>query len=326
MSARRLFLLHGGAAVLALANGCATPGAPAFAPAFAPTSFVPPRAQEVGAGVYMLRGATGEFGPGNLGRVGNAGFIVGRTGVVAIDTGTSYRHGVALLQEIARVTRLPVRSVLITHARQEFVFGALAYRERGIAIQMHAKAAALMRSRCEGCLKTLHSVLGDAEMARTAMFTPDAVFDNGHSIELDARPIRVLYFGPSSGPGDIVVHDLETGVLFAGGLLDEGRIPDIADSDFDGWKRALVTLRALPNARISVIVPGHGPAGTTAVIDKVAGYLNGLEARVRQILKQGAALSEVADLAAWPEFAHWDQYTTIHRRNASILYLRLELQ
>ena len=311
-SERRAFLTLGAAAAAALGAGCATPG---------PAPFVQPRAIEVASGVYMLRGAPGEFGPGNLGRVGNAGFIVGDAGVVGIDTGTSYRHGVALLQEIARVTSLPVRRVLITHTRQEFLFGALAFRERGIAIHMHAATAALMQARCAGCLKTLRSVLGEAELDRTAMFTPDAVFDDAHSVELIGRPLRVLYFGHSSGPGDIAVHDVASGVVFGGGLLDAGRIPDITDSDFAAWQRALVALRALP---ITTIVPGHGPAGGVALIDAIARYLRGLEARVVQMLKDGAALSEAADRAAWPEFAHWDQYATIHRRNASILYLRLE--
>ena len=312
MNPRREFLIRGSVAALTFTEGCAAPGSSAF---------VQPRAVEVAAGVYSVCGATGEFGPANLGRIGNAGFIVGRDGVVAIDTGASYRHGLVLLDEIARITRAPVRRVLVTHARQEFVFGAAAYRERGIGIHMHAQAAALMRARCEGCLKTLRSVLGDSEMQHTAMFTPDAVFDDSHLVEAIGRPIRVLYFGASSGPGDIAVHDVASGALFAGGLLDQERIPDIADADLDGWRRALAALRAVSAA---TIVPGHGAAGTADVIDQVERYLNALEVRVAQMLEGGVGLSEIADRAALPEFAAWDQYATIHRRNASVLYLRLE--
>ena len=106
----------------------------------------PARAIEVAAGVYMMQGAPGEVDTMNLGRIGNAGFIVGDAGVVAIDTGTSYRHGVALLAAIRRVTDKPVLLALITHTRQEFLFGAAAYREQTIPIHMHRKAAALMQS------------------------------------------------------------------------------------------------------------------------------------------------------------------------------------
>lgn len=279
------------------------------------------RAVEVAAGVYMVQGASGEVDTDNLGHIGNAGFIVGDTGVVAIDTGTSYRHGVALLASIRRLTDKPVRLALITHARQEFLFGAAAYREQAIPIHMHRKAADLMQARCERCLKTLKQVLGDDAMQGTAMFKPDQEYEQSHSIDMIGRRIQVLYYGHSSGPGDVAVLDVQSGVLFAGGLLDELRIPDVQDSDLDGWTHALQALRGLP---IKFVVPGHGPVASAKVIDGVERYLAQLRARVLALLRSGAALSEVPDALVLPEFALWDQYETIHRRNASILFVRFE--
>ena len=294
--------------------GCAA--APRDAPRDAPASAV-----EVAAGVYMLQGAPGETDTDNLGRNGNAGFIVGESGVVAIDAGTSYRHGVALLATIRRVTDKPVRLALITHTRQEFLFGASAYREQAIPIHMHRNAAVLMQSRCERCLKTLKQVLGDDAMQGTAMFKPDQEFEQSHSIDMIGRRVQVLYFGHSSGPGDVAVLDAQSGVLFAGGLLDHMRIPDVQDSDLDGWGRALRSLRELP---IKAIVPGHGAIATPKVIDSVDRYLNQLRTRQLELLRSGAGLSEVPDASALPEFALWDQYETIHRRNASVLFVRFE--
>lgn len=295
-------------------------GAAAAAPRDAPDN-TSASAVEVVAGVYMVQGASGEVDADNLGRIGNAGFIVGDTGVVAIDTGTSYRHGLALLASIRRVTDKPVRLALITHTRQEFLFGAAAYQEQGIAIHMHRKAAHLMQSRCERCLKTLNQVLGIDAMQGTTMFKPDHEFEQSHSIDTIGRRVRVLYYGHSSGPGDVAVLDVQSGVLFAGGLLDRLRIPDVQDSDLDGWARALRSLRELP---LKVVVPGHGPVASAKAIDSVDRYLAQLQARTRELLRSGAALSEVPDAAALPEFALWDQYETIHRRNASILFLRFE--
>jgi glyoxylase-like metal-dependent hydrolase (beta-lactamase superfamily II) len=281
------------------------------------------QAVEVAPGVYMLPGVAGEVDNVTRGRNGNAGFIVGTTGVLAIETGTSYRHGRALLAAIERVTQKPVRRVLITHTRQEFLFGAAAYRERGIPIAMNRKAAQLMAARCETCLKTLRRVLGDEEMAGTTMFKPDLEFDDAAELDIIGRPVRILYFGHSSGPGDIAVLDTQTRTLFAGGLLDWKRIPDIQDSDFAEWRHALVSLRGMA---IDNIVPGHGPRADRTAIDANERYLNQLEARVLELLKKGAALSEVPDATTLPEFANWDQYETVHRRNASVLFVRKERQ
>ena len=128
-----------------------------------------PRPQEVAPGVYMVPGAPGEAGAANLGRLGNSGFIVGDTGVIAIDTGVSYRHGQALLAAIARVTDRPVRLALITHTRQEFLFGAAAFQECGIPVHMHRRAAQLMAARCDTCLKTLQRTLGADTMRGDAL-------------------------------------------------------------------------------------------------------------------------------------------------------------
>ena len=280
------------------------------------------RLVEVAPGVYLAQGAAGEPDPANLGRVGNAGFIVGDSGVIAIDTGTSYRQGVALLEAIGRVTPKPVRLVLITHARQEFLFGAAAYRERGIPIHMHRKTARLMAARCENCLKNLRRTLGEEEMRGTAIFKPDREFEEGHAVEAIGRPVRVLYHGHSSGPGDIAVLDERTGALFAGGLLDNQRIPDIQDGDPEVWRKALA---ALQHTGAKTVVPGHGPAvPAPEAIAAVERYLAQLETKVRELLRAGVALSAVADRSELPGFEGWDLYDTVHRRNASIMYLRLE--
>jgi glyoxylase-like metal-dependent hydrolase (beta-lactamase superfamily II) len=308
--------LAGGSTAAAAAVGGLAAAAPRDPAVDAPASAV-----EVGAGVYVVRGAPGEVDAVNLGRIGNAGFIVGETGVLAVDTGTSYRHGRALLAAIRRATDKPVRVAVITHTRQEFLFGAAAYQEQGIAVHMHRQAANLMRSRCERCLKTLVQVLGADAMQGTAMFKPDREFEQSHAIEAIGRRVDVHHFGHSSGPGDVAVLDPRSGVLFAGGLLDQLRIPDIQDSEPDGWGRALQALRGLP---VKLVVPGHGPVASAQVIDGVERYLAGLNARLLELLRSGAALSEVPDAAGLPEFALWDQYETIHRRNASILFVRLE--
>ena len=282
-------------------------------PATAPT--------EVAPGVYAVLGEPGEVDPANRGRIGNAGFIVGDLGVLAIDTGTSYLQGIALLASIRRVTDKPVRLALITHARQEFLFGATAYQEQGIPIHMQRQAENLMRSRCEHCLATLEQVLGPEEMRDTALVKPDHEFEQSHEVDGIGRPIRILYYGHSSGPGAVAVLDERSGVLFAGGLLDQQRIPDVQDSDLDGWILALQALRKLP---LVAVVPGHGPIGSPQLIDSNERYLTELRSRVVELLKAGAALSDVPKEAALPEFALWGQYGTIHRRNASVLFLRYE--
>lgn len=307
---RRLLLAAAASLAAGGVAGCASP--PPVTHGFA---------VQVAPGVFVVRGAPGAADEQNLGRIGNMGFVVGPGGVVAIDTGTSYEHGRDLLTEITRVTPLPVKLAIVTHTRPEFLFGGGAFRDRGIPVRMHRRTATLMAARCETCLKTLKTVVGERPLAGTALYKPDQVFDEPHALDLVGRRLRVLHFGHSSGPGDIAVLDEATGTLFAGGLLDARRVPDIQDSDLPGWHRALRELQAL---RPRLVVPGHGTPAGPELIDGVEQYLAALETKVRTIVAAGASLLGAADDADLPAYAAWDQYEVIHRRNASIAFLRFE--
>lgn len=312
--ARRRRLLLG---LAALPLGCAT----------GPAATGDETAQEVADGVFLLPGVRGEIGPDTRGRIGNAGFIVGPGGVIAIDSGVSHRHGALRLAAIRRVTRQPVRALVLTHARQEFLFGATAFQAAGVPVVMHRDAARLMASRCEGCLKTLVSLLGADEMAGTRVPRPDIEIlgpDTTDRLPDIGRPVRLLMAEPgqpSASPGHLAVLDERTGTLFAGALLDASTIPDVQDADLAGWHTALAALRHPPLQRI---VPAHGPASPPALIDRVERYLMQLARRTAELLAAGVPLSEVADATELPEFASDDHYDTTHRRNASIVFLRQE--
>ena len=46
--------------------------------------------------------------------------------------------------------------------------------------------------------------------------------------------------------------------------------------------------------------------------------------RVGELVAAGASLSAVPDASDLAAYESWDQYETIHRRNASIVFLRIE--
>ncbi|MFT3666111.1 MBL fold metallo-hydrolase [Piscinibacter sp.] len=306
MRRRRMLALLGAAA----AGGCASPPSP---PASQPRTLAP--------GVYLLPGSGGTADAHNLGRIANAGFIVGERGVLVVDTGTSFAHGRAILAAVRSVTDKPVKLALVTHARPEFLFGGPAFQDAGIPVRMHDRAAQLMAARCDGCLKQLRQTVGAVGMAGTAMYRPDQVFGAAHTVEGLGRAVRVLYFGHASGPGDVAVLDEASGTLFAGGLLDAARVPDIQDGELPAWHRALASLRG---ERLTTIVPGHGAPGSPALIDAVDAYLAALETRMRALVEAGASLIDLPAAGELPAYAHWDQYETIHRRNASTAFLRAE--
>ncbi|HEX4984869.1 MAG TPA: MBL fold metallo-hydrolase [Burkholderiales bacterium] len=280
---------------------------------------VPARVAE---GVYAFVGSPGEISAANRGFVANSGFIVGASGVVVVDTGTSYLHGRRMLEAIGLVTDKPVELVVLTHAVQDFIFGAAAFAERGIPVLAHRETAALMKARCAHCLENLRPVLG-GELAGTRLVLPQREIDATTTLDAGGRTLDLVFSGWASTPGDLAVLDRTTGVLFAGGLVTNATVPDIRDSDFEGWQRALAQLAALKPARV---VPGHGPLAGAEAIGATAAYLDALDRKMKALYAASTSLLDSVEQAGIPDYEGWALYASLHRRNALHRYLQLELQ
>ena len=275
-------------------------------------------------GVHVFIGDTGEPSPANRGRVGNIGFVVGDSGTVMINAGASYRHGRALLAAAERVGGKPVVLVVITQPVQEFVMGAAAFADQGIPVLAHRASAELITARCENCLHNLRQVLGEDEMAGSRVHPPDRQIEASTTIDAGGRRLALIHPGWVSSPGDLVVRDLHSGVIFAGTLVSVGRVPELRDGEPAGWRDALVDLQTLARAQGERIVPGYGPPVPAAALDTVRDYIADTEARVRSLFDAGTPLSAIVHAAHLPRYAGWAMYEPVHGRNVQQRYLALE--
>ncbi|WP_250515620.1 MBL fold metallo-hydrolase [Caballeronia sp. INDeC2] len=275
----------------------------------------------IAPGVYAFIGDNDAVAPANRGIVANNGFIVGTDGVTVIDTGPSYRYGRAMIEAIRKVTPLPVKLVIITHQAPEFVFGAAAFRDDDVPILAHARAAQLIRERCSICLANLRKTLGEDEMAGSRVTVPEKTVNGTTEIESGGRKLQLLHFGPASTPGDLAVLDTQTGVLFAGGLVSNGRIPELRNEQIPGWLGALENLHALD---LKMIVPGFGAPLRGDDIMRTGDYLRELDASVKQAYKNGVGLTEAMHTVQVPAFRNDKLYAIAQPQNVQRIYLQLE--
>jgi glyoxylase-like metal-dependent hydrolase (beta-lactamase superfamily II) len=277
----------------------------------------------IAPGVYAFLGDNDAVAPANHGIVSNNGFIVGQDGVTVIDTGSSYRYGRAMIEAIRKVTPLPVKLVIITHQAPEFVFGAAAFRDDDVPILAHARAAQLIRERCSICLANLRKTLGEDEMAGSRVTVPDKTVNGTTEIESGGRKLQLLHFGPASTPGDLAVLDTQTGVLFAGGLVSNGRIPELRNEQIPGWLAALENLHALD---LKMVVPGFGAPLRGDDIMRTGDYLRELDVSVKRAYKSGIGLTEAMHTVQVPAFKDYKLYAIAQPQNVQRIYLQLEKQ
>jgi glyoxylase-like metal-dependent hydrolase (beta-lactamase superfamily II) len=281
---------------------------------------VPPP-QQLAQGVYAVVNQHAEPAPENHGAVGNQGILIGDKGVILVDTGTSVRYANELMAAVRRLTSKPIVLVINTHQHPAFIFGNGALALQGVPILAHRATAQLIEQRCEKCLKNLNDILGSDEMQGTRVVAPTRTIEGPVSLKVAGRRLDIVYYGHSSSPGAIGVVDRASGVLFAGGLVSIGRVPDTRDGRIGNW---LPALEALKERQIRIMVPGEGPVAPVARIDELEGYLIALQRSVEKTYQQGVSLGEAGVHSNLPEFKNWAAYHSAHNRNVEHLYLQLE--
>ena len=279
--------------------------------------------ENLAPGVWVLVGDVSDASPTNLAEVGNVGFIAGDSGVLVVGAGGRFIHGERILASARRISAKPVVGVVITQALQEFLMGSAAFAAQGIPLIAHDATAELIAARCDQCERQLRSLLGDAVMQGTRVIVPDQRLHGPREIDLGGRVVSLLTPGWGASPGDVAVWDSHSRTLFGGALVTNRRIPALRDARLQSWLDVLQTLAALGPEHV---VPGYGPPGNAGLLDATAGYLQRLQAQVRQQLEAGAGLSDTIKLPAPADYRDWALHPAAHKRNLQYEYLHQEAE
>jgi glyoxylase-like metal-dependent hydrolase (beta-lactamase superfamily II) len=129
--------------------------------------------------------------------------------------------------------------------------------------------------------------------------------------------------GPAHTPEDLVVWLPQQGVLIAGDLVFRGRVPFVGQADSRRWIDALERLIAF---KPRLIVPGHGPASTSAESDLMLtrDYLLHLRQTMGEAARNLEPFEEAYAKADWSRFEQLPLFKAANRINAYNTYLLME--
>ena len=270
-------------------------------------------AQQVAPGAYVIVGLREDFSFANGGNIVNTGFIVGRSGVIVIDTGPSRRYGEQMLAAIRRVTPLPVVLTLNTHHHPDHFLGNQAFPPDTLAALPDTVAG--IRSEGEGFNDNMYRLNGDW-MRDTEVVVPAKALTPGRQ-DIGGRDVELLALGGHTA-ADLVVVDHDSGTVYAADLLFNGRAPTTPHADIARWLGALEALARLP-ARLWV--PGHGEVSTRlAPLHETRDYLEWLQATIRDAAEAGLDMTEVFALDIPARFSQLALVETEFRRSVVHLF------
>lgn len=281
---------------------------------------------------YMFFGNIAEVDEHNRGFNGNAGFVVTRDGVVVIDALGSPKLGNRMIATIRSVTDKPIKYLIITHNHPDHAYGAIAFRRLGgVTIVAHEGQLGYINSdRIE------HSVAYRKTFIAPDMegFEPaqaDVLIDgerfSKRRLTLGDRTFDVYNVGQHHSYGDLVVHQVEDGIVWISDLAFNQRVTFMAD----GHSKQVIEgqdwlLENFSDAKL--MVPGHGSAQTPP-FPMVAGthsYVERLRNTMGQAVEEGKGLQTAVDEGDFPDWRDVRLYDLNHRPNLNFVYREMELE
>ena len=223
----------------------------------------------------------------------NIGIIIGRDGVLIVDTGMGPRNAETVLNEVRKITSKPVAYLTITHFHPEHGMGAQAFPASTIVIYPTAQKTELLEKGAAMINQFSGVSTGIADLLKPVKIRmPNVTFSEEAEVDLGDFPVRLFHWGPSHTRGDEFVFLPKQSIVFGGDVVINRFFPIMADSDSSGtnWIEILGRLEKLNPA---IVVPGHGEVGDVGLISAMREYLVFVRDGVQQMKSQGGSVTEV---------------------------------
>lgn len=241
---------------------------------------------EIAPGIYMLTGAGGKFGGGNI------SLLVGEQVVLIDDAMVPTARPV--LDAVKKTAGRGPDFVINTHVHGDHVGGNALLQDDGSYVIAHdnIRKRLLIKSDDAG---------GEGGL-------PIITFSESVTFHVNGHEAYVFHVDSAHTDGDGVIHFRDDNVIHAGDIMFNNLFPFI-DLDnggsVDGYIAAQQKLIGMADDE-TVIVPGHGELGDKADLERDLAVLIDCRKRVKALVDAGKSEEEV--LAANPLADYHDQY------------------
>ncbi len=322
------------ALVLWVAVAVGAAGIPTDAPAqtYAPLNTPLVVEQVPGRPIYYSVGNPGIPGRANQGNTSNAGFVVTADGVVVFDALGTPSLGWALLQDIRQTTGAPVRYAVVSHYHADHIYGLQAFKDHTTAIIIAQDRAREYREneetadeRAEQRLDQRRQALAPWVDTDTRVVPPDITFNDRLTLTLGGKRFQLIFAGPAHSASDIMMMVEPDGVLFAGDIVQNGRIPFMNSDDVD-TKQWLSALGEVERLDPKFIIPGHGRPSTAAkeAIAFTRDYIQYVRAAMTKAVESWTEFDVAYRDTDWSKYAGLPAFDANNRGNAYRIFLELE--
>lgn len=222
----------------------------------------------------------------------NAGIVIGRDGVLVVDTLISAKEADRFIADIRKITDKPIKYVVNTHYHPDHALGNSEFSKLGAVIVSQSKDEASLEKDGPGMLANMQSMgLSDEDMRGTELAVATLTFTDRMTINLGDEKVELIYPGPSHSAGSSIVLVTQEKVLFTGDVLFTDYHPYMADGNVASWIKVLDFVRTLDAI---VIIPGHGPLSGKKEVADMKAYLQIFDKKARKLAARSKDVEKIA--------------------------------
>lgn len=279
---------------------------------------------------YFLFGNISTLNENNRGFNANAGFIVTAQGVIVIDTLGTPKLGQRLISTIRCVTDQPIRYLVVTHNHPDHAYGASAFSDiKGITVIAHSGTvdynhSTTLESSVEYRREMLPDDMNGFKPLQADIYIEDKAFTRKR-IELGDAIVDIYNTGKHHSYGDLVVHQVNEGVVWISDLAFNQRTTYMGDGHSDQILAAQDWL--LHNfTDVRLMAPGHGSAQTSpfAMVAATRDYVTRMREAMKQAVEEGTGMYDAVNDVEFDDWRDVPLYENNQRANANFVYREME--
>ncbi len=288
-----------------------------------PPATVTMELQRVSEHVYYVQGPAG-IATDNEGFISNATAIIADDGIVIVDALGSPSLAQMFMQKVRAVSDTPVRKVIVTHYHADHFYGLQFFKDMGAEVYSGEGALEYLASDvAQTRIKERRESLKPWVNEQTRLVKPDHVIKSNTRLSQGNLDLEIEIIGAAHSHGDLIVYIPQDGVLLAGDLIFEGRVPFIGGGDTSLW---ISTLETLSKRDVKAVIPGHGPAAQNAAkaVHLTHSYLSLMRTSMLAAVAEMQTFDEAYGQVDWNAFKDLPAFDRANRINAYRVFIYLE--